>query len=382
MKKKNEKGPVHNHPKEKIQKFGKILWDDLHSGIFRRSLWDEIREIYQFYVGREERERIAMKGPIRRGLHGAYHILKNLILKLSSFRRLLLLVSLILLLLGMQFTLGHKVSVNFNLKPLAYVLLLLILLLELKDKLLALDELEMGRKVQFALLPKNTPHIPGWEVWMFTRPANEVGGDLVDYLILDPRRVGLVLGDVAGKGLGAALYMAKLQATWRVLAPEAARLSIMGKKLNMIFCRDGMANKFISLVYLELAEKSGKVRVLNAGHIPPLVLQKGRVREVERGDPALGIKPGASFHEHKMSLTDGDMLLVYSDGLSEACNRQGAFFGEKRVHELFSGLGNLHPGEAGMRLVSEADTFTGDARPHDDLSIIILKKVPAGHRAK
>ena len=109
-----------------------------------------------------------------------------------------------------------QISIHFP--TLGIAILLFILMLELKDKLLAREELEAGRAVQRALMPDSGPTIPGWDVSLFTRSANDVGGDLVDYVPLDDQRNGLVLGDVAGKGLPAALLMAKLQSTLRALA--------------------------------------------------------------------------------------------------------------------------------------------------------------------
>src|SRR5512138_3275825 len=97
-----------------------------------------------------------------------------------------------------------------------------VLMLELKDKLLARSELEAGRTVQLALMPDRPPVVPGWDIWLYSRSANDVGGDLVDYLQIDPQRLGVMLGDVAGKGLPAALLMAKLQATLRALVSTAA----------------------------------------------------------------------------------------------------------------------------------------------------------------
>src|SRR2546425_3758516 len=110
-------------------------------------------------------------------------------------------------------------------------------MLELKDKLLARDEIEIARQVQLALLPSRHPQPDGWSLWSFMRPANDVGADLVDYIELPEGRLGVVLGDVAGEGLGAALLTAKLQATLRALVPPCPALSGLGPQMNDILHR-------------------------------------------------------------------------------------------------------------------------------------------------
>ena len=135
------------------------------------------------------------------------------------------------------------------------------------------------------------------DIWIHTHPANDVGGDLVDYLPVGEGRLGLSLGDVAGKGLGAALFMAKLQATLRALAPGRESIPALGAKLSGIFDRDGLPNRFTSLVYLEIASDSGEIRFLNAGHMPPLHLTAAGITELPRGGAALGILKQATFTE-------------------------------------------------------------------------------------
>jgi serine phosphatase RsbU (regulator of sigma subunit) len=314
-------------------------------------------------------------GKIRRFLAGSWAILRSLILKLNSIRRLLLVVSLFLTFIVGTYSFGDDNSgATLDLRIVGYLIMLLVLLLELKDKLLARDELAAGRKVQFALLPKDPPYISGWDVWLYTRPANEVGGDLVDYLELEDGRLGLVLGDVAGKGLGAALYMAKLQAVWRLLAPENRDMSDLGRKMNQSFSRDGLPNRFVSLIYIELTPDSGKIRMMNAGHMPGLIRNKGEVIECGPGTTALGLSPESEFHEEMMTLETGTLALFYSDGLTEARNRKGDFFGEERLMKSFSACPALNIESAGQTLLKTVDEFIGDEKASDDLSLILVRR--------
>jgi len=254
------------------------------------------------------------------------------------------------------------VIVSNDTKIFGFALLLFILMLELKDKLLAQSELEEGRAVQRALMPKTNPSVPGWDLWLMTKPANEVGGDLVDYLELGKNRFGVALGDVAGKGLKAALLMVKLQATLRALAADFSSLAELGRKLNTILRRDSLPDSFISLVYLELGPESDKVRLLNAGHLPP-------------GSAALGVLAGAVFVEQEIALQPGETLFVYSDGLTEARNEAGEFYGEERLTNLLPTLTGLSATDAGVRLMLEVERFIGEAKAHDDFSLVVLKRV-------
>jgi sigma-B regulation protein RsbU (phosphoserine phosphatase) len=210
---------------------------------------------------------------------------------------------------------------------------------------------------------------------LFTRSANDVGGDLVDYLPLGEQRFGIVLGDVAGKGLPAALLMAKLQSTLRALAAEESSLAELGQKMNRILCRDGLPNRFATMVYLDVGARSGWVRVLNAGHLPPLVLRGTTLEELPNGAMALGMFPDATFSEQRVDLADGEVLIVFSDGLTEAMNGNDEFFGDERLRARLPALARMEAQGIGTQVVAAVDEFVGDARPHDDLSLVVLRRV-------
>ena len=346
--------------------FGETVWSDLSREDVGQTIQQDLRDVYQFYIDRESRDQLDDMGPGARGFYAAFWLLKNSILRLTPARRLLLLGSVLL------FTNGFFGPTSFFI--FGFALLLVVLLLELKDKLLAQDELDTGRAVQFALMPSEQPTLPGWEAWLYTRPANDVGGDLIDALELKRGRLGLALGDVAGKGLGAALVMAKLQSTLRAIAPSFGTLRALGASTNAIFCRDGLPNRFISLIYLIASENDGAVRLLNAGHLPPLHLTADGVDTLPKGGPALGLTGKARYDEQKVMLEVGDYLLVFSDGLTEARDEQGAFFGDRRLRALLPHLYGLTAEAFGAKLVRAVDRFAGTARPHDDLSLIVLRR--------
>ncbi len=352
---------------------GKIVIDDLSTSnvrTFRR----ELVHLYDFYIDEERRGQLAQMRPWRRWMFVAFAVLRGMVLKLSPARRMIAVVAIVMFLVGRtQFQAGEA-EVSVDLSPTAFILLLLLLMLELKDKLLARDELAVGRSVQIALLPRDNPRLDGWDVWLYTRPANDVGGDLVDYIDLGGDRLGIVLGDVAGKGLGAALLMAKLQATVRALAPDSRSLEALAQHVNTILCRDGLPNRFATLVFVEIGARDGTVRLLNAGHLPPLVL---RPQGVERLQPAalpLGMFEEAAFVEQRVPLEPGETIVLFSDGLTEAQDARGEFFGEAPLGPLLAGCAADPPAALGRRVLAAAERFVGEVPFGDDLSLVIIKR--------
>jgi len=348
-------------------RLGKTVLDDISRGDFGLSMRRDWEDMLQFYLDPDTMEELESMKRFKRWWFSTWWLLKSMILKLAPTRRLLLLTTIVVFLYGLAEAENFWVVVGFS-------GLLAVLMLELKDKLLAQDELASGRAVQFALMPDRAPDFPGWDVWLYTRPANDVGGDLVDYLHIGTDRLALALGDVAGKGLPAALFMAKLQATIRAVAPAHDSLSELGQEINQIFFRDKLPNRFASLVYFEVAENSGRVRILNAGHLPPLHLDREGVRVLKQGDVALGLTKTYEYSEKEIDVQPGDVLVAYSDGITEARSEDGHFFGDERLRKLVNQLRNLSAAEVGASLLATVDDFIGDARPSDDVSLIVLRR--------
>lgn len=355
-------------------KIRKIILDDIRKGGLKRSLRQDFRDIYHFYLDQETRERLSKMGRVKRWMYLTFWIFKSLFLKLAPARRILLVISLILLFAAGNYESQEGVQITFQSNKLGYVLLFIILMLELMDKWLARDELAVGRTVQQAFIPDQNPIVEGWDVWLYTQPANEVGGDLVDYLKFDDEKVHVALADVAGKGLGAALMMAKLQATLRALAPYFQSLAELGKAVNEIFCRDGLPNRFVTLVYLELQSKSGKVRIMNAGHMPPILLKKDKIQPLSKGSVALGLDCNSTYKQHQIEFDREDILIIYSDGITEARNEDGEFFGEQRLQNLLNKIEKNSAESIGKQILTRVDCFIGDARRNDDVSLVILKR--------
>lgn len=342
---------------------------------FKRTIRRDLEDIYGFYVDEDRRARLAQMRRIRRFFVLLWWLLKSLLLKLSPVRRTLLLISVVCLYLGQfSFTQGGA-RVGFNFYVPSILILLWIVMLELKDKLLVREEMEIGRAVQLSLLPQSSPAVPGWDIWLMSKPANDVGGDLADYLVMDGSRVGLMLGDVAGKGLGAAMLMAKLQATLRAIAPDSPSFADLGARINRIFHRDCGPTRFATLIYAELAEGSTTLRILNAGHPPPAAVGAAGVDVLPAVALPIGVMPDAVYVEQRLELESGGFVLFYSDGLTEARDREGVFFGDDRLYGLLPTLRDVPAKKVGARIIEEVESFIGDAKPSDDFSMIILKRL-------
>ena len=355
-------------------KLRNTIKNDLKSGDFLKTLKREFRELKSFYINAEKQKRLGEMNLFKRVIVMFWWILKSMMLKLTPIRRILLLVGIIFLFtVHINVDSGNKRStVNDGL--IGTAIIILVLMLELKDKLLASDELKAGRKVQLALMPEERPEFPGWSVWLYTEPANDVSGDLIDFINISPDRAGLVMADVAGKGLNAALLTTKLQATVRAFAADYFCEKLVSK-VNSIFYRDSLRNIFASLLYVELTPDSNHLKYVNAGHMPPLIIKSGNVQELNRGEAAIGLMKDVDYSLNTIELERGDVFIVYSDGVTEAMNEKGEFFGSEKFINLLAKTQSLYPAEIGSLIMSEINKFNGDNGVTDDLSLIILKKM-------
>ena len=362
-----------NSTKKAEPKFRHTIQNDFKNINFRKDFSNEYKNLSHFYLDSEKQSQLESMNFIERWVHKFAWLTKSMFLHLTPLRRILVLLGVFLLFISRSITINNA-SVSSNWGFFGGLLVVFVLFLELKDKLLAKNELEAGRKVQRALMPKENPEIAGWNIWLFTRPANEVGGDLVDYLRLDENKTILTIADVAGKGLQAALMTSKLQATIRALATEINGLSDFGKKINKIFHRDSLPNLFASMLLIQIDSDSGKIDFINAGHFPPLIVNDKEIKELSKGDIALGLVSNAEYNEQTLLLEQNEIFISYSDGVFEAKNEYGQFFGIDRFQKLIKNSSNNSPKQIGEYIVSQLEQFIGDYPAADDISLIIMKK--------
>jgi len=352
-----------------------VLFKDLRPTDLPSNFRHDLKRLYRFYLDEERRAQLAAMGRVRRTFKLLGWTLKSLLAKLSPGRRLALFASLVMCFLGqIHLDLPDGDRLEIDLRFWGFLILLLVLMLELMEKVAARDEIEIARQVQLALLPRTHPQPGGWSLWSFMQPANDVGADLVDYIDLPGGRLGVVLGDVAGKGLGAALLTAKLQATLRALSLSCPSLSDLGGQLNSILHRDGIDNRFATMFYCEIDAATGRLRFLNAGHNPPFVLRASGIETLEASAIPLGMMAGTTYKEGDLLLRPGDVLVVYSDGLTEARNAADEEFGADRLRALLPRLRGLTAERAVRFLIDEVTAFLGGERSHDDLSLVVLAR--------
>lgn len=339
----------------------------------KRTLFRDFSDIKEFYLDEEQKSRLEKLRPVSRVLYLCGWLLKGLFFKLAPLRRLLLVVAAFMIITENKEIDFLTFRFTFNLGNIGILILVFILMLELKDKLLARNELAEGRAIQMRLLPKTSPTIAGWDAWLHSEPANDVGGDLIDCIRFNDGHHVLVLGDVSGKGLPAALLMVKLQATIRALYTESTDLSALGAQINGIFHRDGITRSFATLVVLDIRCGSGKIRVLNAGHTPPVIIRDRRPRATHKGNPALGLLPDTGYRVTEECLSPGDVFLVYSDGINESRNPQGDCFGNDRLFSLLAAAGESSAATIGARILKAVHDFSGETRPDDDQTLLVIK---------
>lgn len=355
---------------------GKLVFQDVRTGKLRDAYRRDLRDIYRFYLTDDQRERLAGMGHLKRFFWIASWLSRNLLRRLSPSRRVLLLLAVLLFIWRIKID-RPDLHVDMDTSRLAFFPILVVLMLELKDKLLARDEIEVARQVQLSLLPKSHPSIEGWELFSATTPANDVGGDLIDYLDGAGGRTGVALGDVAGKGMGAALLCAKLQATLRALAPAAANLEALGASLNGVLERSGLDNRYATLFYAEISAASSEVVYLNAGHNPALLVRGGSIEPLAASSLPLGMLPGIAYTQGSATLQRGDQLVLYSDGITEATNASGEEYGLPRLQTAVRAAASLPAETAAREILGAAGRFVEGEKPHDDQSILILRRTGA-----
>ena len=359
----------------KEKKLYDTLKNDISEGGFKGNITTDFEELKEFFLNDERKKRLTGMGKVSRFFYMSWWLLSELLLKLTPARRLVLVFGIALLVLpgrlGMS---SSEVDLSTNTSIFGGILILFVLMLELKDKLVAKDELGVGRTVQNALMSERNPIVPGWKIWLFTEPANDVGGDLVDIIELADDKYGVTIADVSGKGLGAALLMAKLQTIIRALSPDYISLSKMFEKVNSTFFKDIMPNSFASLVYIQLFKNNNEIEIVNAGHLPPIIIRDNSINHLEKGNVALGLMGESKFVSEKLLLNNGDYFVAFSDGVTEARNVMGEFFGLEKLSEFIDKATFNSPEELGQKLLLQVKYFIGEAKPHDDLSIVVLKK--------
>ena len=236
-------------------------------------------------------------------------------------------------------------------------------------------ELSLASEIQQRFQPTAPPIVPGYELQGISFPCYEIGGDYYDFIEREDGRLVIALGDVSGKGTAAALLMSSLHAA--VHAQSASHDSLVAtiSAVNKYLAENIPANRFVTLFYAELDPASGALSFLNAGHNPPLIVHAaGTVEQLASGGLPLGIKPDAEYREGRTQLQHGDVLCIYSDGVTEATSPTGEEFGPTRLYEVVSR--NIDASAAGIRdrIESALTKFAQGTSAADDITLVIVKR--------
>lgn len=336
--------------------------------------WPETRKMliadYQEKIDNDPRR-------LRRFIRTRSAMLLGLARRLAPHRRVFFLVGFVWFFLSMLDAMGSRR--HFSTWPFvemagAFMIMVILLAMELIDKIKFRDELELARDLQADLIPKTPPQTDEYEIASYNRIANTVGGDIYDFVPLPDGRLAVLFGDASGHGMAAGLVMAVAHAAWRTqLDVDPSPPSIVSS-LNRILCRTGGPRSFFSCCYF-LFERDGSFIAIVAGHPQIVKIANGRITDrIGGGSYPLGVKPGMKWEEIHGSLDRGERLLFHSDGLTEARNANEKEFGDSFVDAIVGWNPAATASTLVETLVGEWNLFTGGRPPEDDVSIAVIAR--------
>ncbi len=248
------------------------------------------------------------------------------------------------------------------------------------------QEMRMAHEIQLSLLPKTLPHPAGWALETKYQPARAVGGDFFDFVEIDEHRFGVLMGDVTGKGMPAALIMATTKAVLRSVADTGARPSDVLQRANNLLVRDMPPGYFVTCLYAVIDTRTGATRFANAGHNPPFLRHAGRVSKLDAVGMPLGLMPDMEYDEGEVTVAPGGCVLFYSDGVTEAHNPERRMFGFDGLQALLERISTAVDPAAEPDLcptvleglLAAVQAFTGEqAEQEDDITLLALHRLPA-----
>jgi phosphoserine phosphatase RsbU/P len=235
------------------------------------------------------------------------------------------------------------------------------------------QELEVAANIQKRILPQEPPVIEGLEIVGVNIPCHTVGGDYFDFVLSNPDQVGFCIADVSGKGIPAALLVSTLQATFRSVI-EHPDLADSVSRINKVIVRSTPSYNYITFFYGLFNKKAKSFYTVNAGHNAPIILRRnGKIERLEKGGCVLGMFERAGFEVEETYLEDGDIICLYTDGVTEAANLKEEEFGEERLIKLIDESRTLSLEDISKRLYRAIEDFVGEAPQHDDLTYVLFR---------
>jgi phosphoserine phosphatase RsbU/P len=366
------------------------FWARVTEGLEIEQLWgqfkSEARDTYGLYskdvdwdtIGREKRR-------WKRPLLAAWALFQVMLMKLSPARRVLLLIAVFLLVI--QVNVGsNRGDTSFSLGWLGALILFVLLALELADRVTMKRDLEIAREIQQWLVPEKPPAVAGIDIAFATRPQNTVAGDYYDAFVR-PASAGdsisypllVVVADVAGKSVPAALLMATFQASLRALSATPASLDEIVIGLDRYTRAHSLEGRRFTTAFLaEIDPATREMRYVNAGHNAPVLRRSsGQIERLETGGPPFGLPLFAAneiaYSSAGTQLEPGDLLFIFTDGVAEAVSESGEEYGESRLIACLQSAASGSAAEILNRVMADVNAFVAQARQHDDITCLALR---------
>jgi len=363
---------------------------------FQRLFTRDTRDAYRYFSNAVDREALTMLPWWKRPAIFARGLFLALTMKMSPARRVLFAVALAAAVIGLAMMLDGFHAVWIPIDPIvlrfplpapewpagtAWLLLSILgltflIVLEVFERLSLKNDLEIARDIQQAMLPSGLYSSGGLDAFGATRAANTVGGDFYDILPRPDGRVVIALGDVAGKGSPAALLMAILLAMLRTLLDEGLDAEPLINRLNVQISRHAPSSRFITLQFVNLDPATGDFVAVNAGHLPALIRRRnGEVERLSEGGIALGMFDNSAYTAERGRLEPGDLLVLYSDGITEAESPSGTPFDEEGLVSLINAhAGNPSLVDIGKAVIKAVEHHAQDVRFADDLTVLLARR--------
>jgi sigma-B regulation protein RsbU (phosphoserine phosphatase) len=360
------------------------FWERVTEGRNLDQLWGQMKAdvgaTYTFYSREVDWEAVGKGRRGKRIFHVAWAFFTAMLMKLSPARRVALLLAILLLIVHNNANQGNAIYA-FDFSSIGVAILFLLLALELADRVTMKRDLEIARDIQRWLVPDKPPLVPGVDIAFATRPQNTVAGDYYD-AFLRPGPEGsagqvllMAVADVAGKSIPAALLMATFQASIHALAARPGNLEELARELNHYACDHSLSGmRFTTAFIAEWDFAARELRYINAGHNAPFLRRtSGGIERLGEGSLPFGIDSSADYRSVAIQIAQGDLLIIFTDGLPEAVNISGEEYGEPRLEGRVASFTNESAAAALAALMGDVDAFVGQARQHDDITLLAAR---------
>ena len=348
----------------------------LNTRNFRQLFTRETPEAYRFFARAIDEQSLAALPWHRRVTTRGRQFFVAFTSRLAPARRALYGIGLLMPLVGLLLPIVTRSREDGIIWLLGgFAVMNLLVMLEVADRLTLKRDLEVAREIQMLMLPREMVTGGGLEAYGFTRPANTVGGDFYDVLPMPDGRLVLALGDVAGKGSPAALLMALVLAILRTLVDEGLKPDAIAHRLNLQVARHAPRSRFVTLCLVLFDPASGDIHYVNAGH-PPALLRRagGQYERLAAGGTALGMFELSTYTAGRTTLGMGDVLVFYSDGITEAENAAGVPFDEGGLETAIGQHWWKDAAGLGQAIVAAVEHHVADTRLADDLTVLAVRR--------